>query len=136
MRLVQLMVGAMVLASTAPSHAAPAQDTSGLLAEADASLERSDVTGAQLALTRVAMEVAGATMPGRDAQVAVGGALAALDAHPASRSPGFQMGWRLGFAEARAGKYADHRLPKGDPSRDTFYQGYEAGWAAGNAPGL
>jgi len=149
MKLVSFMVGAMVLAGSA--QAAPSQDTAGQLQEADAQLARSNLAGAQSILQRIAMALTGASIPGHEAHVAVQAMVTALGAPPPSRaglqeamlqlkpsettqSQGYQAGWRMGYADARAEHYSDHRPSHGDPAADPLYQGYEAGWATGSTP--
>lgn len=121
MKFVSFMVGAMVLAAET-AHAAPAHDTASQLQEADAQLARSDIAAAQATLTRVAVELAAATLPGADARL-VNGAIA----QPTESGDAYQSGWTKGFAEARAGKYNQHR------TTDAYARGYEAGFAAGSS---
>lgn len=157
MRLVQIMVGALVVAAGSAQASRPSQDTMGQLEQADGQLQRSDVKGAQRTLERLTVSLTtGATVSGREARVAVNGVLAALGVTSASgsrahlaeaittlkpggeqgKSQGYQMGWRMGYADARAGHYTGHRPSHGDLSRDQLYQGYEDGWSAGNSSGF
>ena len=100
MRVVQFMVGALVVAAGSVEAARPAQNP--------------------VREPRAKMQVAMTSVQHGDVQ---------------ARSQGYQMGWRLGFAGARTGRYTDHRPTKGDPSADQFfYRGYEDGWAAGTSP--
>lgn len=78
----------------------------------------------------------GATAAGGEAGVAIQGVLAALEKQPAGALPESHdaLGWRMGYADARAGVYHDHTPAKAGESRGAdFHKGYEAGWAAGSA---
>jgi hypothetical protein len=77
----------------------------------------------------------GATAAGGEAGVAVQGVLAALEKQPAvpANESHDALGWRMGYADARAGVYHDHTPAKADAKAADFHRGYEEGWAAGSS---
>lgn len=150
MKLVHFFVGALSLA-VGSAHAAGRSDLMDTMSDADRHLARQDVAGAQRELENLAVRLtAGASVAGREARVAVNGVLAALEQQSGGAraklhdtmealgpqegaSRGYSMGWRMGYADARAGVYTDHRPTSHSPDQDDFYKGYEEGWGAGSS---